>query len=375
MVEMKIMNTAKKIIELLKQTFKEWQEDHVSRLAAALAYYTIFSLAPLLIIAITIAGLLWSRDAVETQVLTQMQGLIGAQGAEFVEAMLQDASANIKGGIIATIVGVVLLIFGAIGVFKQLRDTLNTIWEIPAKETEGFWQSIKSTIAKNLFSFAMVVAVGFLLLVSLIISTSLTALGDYISTLLALPDFVLIILNFVVTLLVIGFVFALLFKFLPETSVAWKDVLLGGFVTAFLFMLGKYAIGLYLGNSSVGVSFGAAGSLAVLLVWIYYSAQIVFFGAEFTQVYANKYGSKIRPTGDTDATDPEPSSIKTPAMPRSTSFHKYPAGNTLPVRHVSPYSFQLLPQRQNTDSLQDSPRINFLDGSSASNEGQSRSLR
>ena len=287
------MKLIKNIISLFKQTYEEWQDDKVSRLAAALAYYTIFSLAPLLLIAITVAGLLWSRSAVESQVIGQMQGLLGADGADFIRNLLQNASININKGIWATIVGIFVLIFGSIGVFRELRNALNTMWGIVTPEIRGFWKNIKHFLLNNLLSFAMVLGVGFILLVSLFLSTALTALNGVVNTYFHIPQFLTGLLNTVLSLAIITLVFALLFRYLPETKVAWSDVFLGGFVTAVLFLLGKIAIGIYLGNSSVGTTFGAAGSLALLLIWVYYSAQILYFGAEFTQVYANSYGSII----------------------------------------------------------------------------------
>ncbi len=290
------MSRLKKILDLFKKTYDEWQDDNVSRLAAALAYYTIFSLAPLLIIAVTVAGFVWSRNEVESQVLYQVQGLLGENGAEFVQSLMQNASVNLDSGIFTTVIGVGALIFGSIGVFRELHNALNTMWGIEEKKVNRFWNSLKSVFLENFLSFAMVMGVGFVLLVSLIISTGLTALNRILTDYLLLSGFLMGVINTVVTLAVVTLVFALLFKYLPDTQVAWKDVFLGGFVTAILFSIGKYAIGIYLGNSSVGVTFGAAGSLALLLIWVYYSAQIFFFGAEFTQVYANQYGSKIRTT-------------------------------------------------------------------------------
>ncbi len=289
------MKFLKKLFGLLKQTFKEMQDDNVSRLAAALAYYTIFSLAPLLIIAITVAGFIWSQNAVESQVLLQMESLLGPQGTDFIRSLLDNASENLQGGggILTTVIGVGVLIFGAIKAFRELRESLNIIWEVETPKEKGIWNSLKAVLKRDVLSFAMVMGVGFLLLVSLIFSTLLSALGNVIQDFMPLPNVWMIVLNNLVSLLIFTLMFSLLYKYLPQTRVAWGDVVLGGFVTAILFLAGKFLIGLYLGNSSIGASFGAAGSLALLLVWIYYSAQIVFFGAEFTQVYANQYGSNI----------------------------------------------------------------------------------
>ena len=289
------MELLKKIFRLLKQTFKEYQEDNISRLAAALAYYTIFSLAPLLIIAISVAGFIWSQRAAESQVLAQMESLLGPQGTNFIQSLLDNASSHLQGGggVFTTVIGVGVLIFGSVKAFRELREALNTIWDVETPKQKGLWNSIKAVIKTDVLSFAMVMGVGFLLIVSLIFSTLLSTLGGILKNSLPLPNVWMAILNNLVTLFIFTIVFSILFKYLPQTRIAWGDVTLGGFVTALLFLAGKALIGLYLGNSSIGASFGAAGSLALLLVWIYYSAQILFFGAEFTQVYANQYGSNI----------------------------------------------------------------------------------
>lgn len=279
---------------LLKETFREWREDGANRLAAALAYYTTFSLAPLLVLIIAIAGLVGGHEAAQSQVMAQVQDLLGVQGREFVQGMIQSASRP-STGVTATIIGAVALLFGALGVFGELQNSLNTIWEVKPKPAKGFLDGIKRFVVKRLLSFTMVLGIGFLLLASLVISAALSALGEYIDTRLPFADFWLELINFIISFVVITFLFTMIFKFLPEINIAWKDVWLGAAVTSALFSLGKFLIGFYLGRSEVGNTFGAAGSLAILLIWIYYSAQILFFGAEFTQVYANKYGSKIVP--------------------------------------------------------------------------------
>jgi membrane protein len=278
--------------KLIRLSYQDWKEDKASRLAAALAYYTIFSLGPLLIIVIAVTGLFWQKEAVQTQVMNQVQGLVGPQGATFISDLLTSASSPTR-GIIATILGVITLIFGALGVFNELHNALNTIWGVEEKETKGFLQSIKKIIFNRLLSFAMILGIGFLLLVSLVISAGLSAVQETIGNAFPLSEFVLQLINLVISIGVITILFALIYKYLPDAEIAWRDVWLGTFVTAILFSLGKLLIGLYLGNSAIASSFGAAGSLVLLLVWIYYSAQILFFGAEFTQVYANNFGSKI----------------------------------------------------------------------------------
>jgi membrane protein len=252
----------------------------------------------LLIIVIAIAGLFWQQqDAVQQQVMGQIQSLVGADGAKFVSDLLTSASNPAK-GIIATIVGIITLLFGALGVFNELHNSLNIIWEVAEEKPKGFLQTIKKVIVDRFLSFTMILGIGFLLLVSLVISTGLSAVQTTISNSIPLSEIILQIINLVISIGAITVLFALIYKFLPDAEIAWRDVWLGAFVTAVLFSLGKLVIGIYLGNSAVGSSFGAAGSLVLLLVWIYYSAQILFFGAEFTEVYANNYGSKILPEGE-----------------------------------------------------------------------------
>ncbi|RPJ18541.1 MAG: YihY/virulence factor BrkB family protein [Chloroflexi bacterium] len=285
------------MFSLLRDTFREWREDGASRLAAALAYYTTFSLAPLLVLIIAIAGLVGGHEAAQNQTMAQVQDLLGTEGREFVQEMIENASRPAT-GVTATVIAVVTLLFGALGVFGELQNSLNTIWEVKPKPAEGFLDGVKRLVVKRLLSFTMVLGIGFLLLASLVVSAALSALGEYIGTALPLADLWLQLINFMISFLVIMLLFAMIFKFLPEVNIAWKDVWLGAAVTSFLFSLGKFLIGFYLGRSEVANTFGAAGSLAILLIWIYYSAQILFFGAEFTQVYSNRYGSKIVPDPD-----------------------------------------------------------------------------
>lgn len=284
---------------LFKLSYHDWKEDKASRLSAALAYYTIFSLAPMLLIILAVTSLFLSRDAVQTQVLNQVEGLVGAEGRTFMSDLLTSASSPAR-GILGTIVGVITLIFGALGVFNELHNALNTIWEVEEEEEtkSGFLEGIKKILFGRLLSFGMILGIGFLLLVSLVISAGLSAVQETVGNAIPLSEILLQILNLIISIGVITILFALIFKFLPDAEIAWRDVWLGAFVTALLFSLGKFLIGLYIGNSTVGSSFGAAGSLVLLLLWIYYSAQILLFGAEFTQVYANKFGSKIVPVGE-----------------------------------------------------------------------------
>ncbi len=276
--------------ELVKGAFVEWDEDKASRLAAALAYYTAFSLAPLLVISIGIAGLVLGERAAQGEIMAQLQGLLGAEGARLVEQMIA-ASRKPSESITATAIGIVVLLFGATGVFGQLQDALNTIWEVKPRPGRG-WRGI---VRDRFLSFTMVLGTGFLLLVSLVLSAGLAWLGDYLNSYFELPEAAFHVFNLILSLVLITLLFALIFKVVPDAKIAWRDVWIGAAITALLFSLGKFVIGLYLGKSTVASTFGAAASLAILLVWIYYSAQILFLGAEFTQVYATRFGSRIRP--------------------------------------------------------------------------------
>ncbi len=281
----------KVFLELLKQTFAEYNEDKVSRLAAALAYYTVFSIAPLLIIAIAIAGLVFGQEAAQGQIVGQIQGLVGRDGAEIIETAIKNASQP-KSGIIATVINIGVLLFGASGVFTQLQDALNTVWEVAPKPERGLF----NLVVQRFLSFAMVLVIAFLLLTSLVLSAALAALSSYGSALLPGFDVLWQVLNLVVSFGVITVLFALIYKFLPDAKIAWGDVWIGAAITSLLFAIGKFALGVYLGNASFGSTYGAAGSLVIILAWVFYSAQILFIGAEFTQVYASRFGSRIVPT-------------------------------------------------------------------------------
>lgn len=286
--------TFKDIIPLIKETFAEWSEDKAARLAASLAYYTVFSIPPLLIITLAIAGQVFDAEQAQDRLVGQIIGLVGADGARAIEDMIENAD---KPGesIPATIISVVILLFGASGVFGQLQEALNTIWEVAPKPGRG----ILGTITDRFFSFTMVLGIAFLLLVSLIVSAGLAALDEFVVGLLPGMELVMQIVSLLISFGVTAVLFALIFKIVPDVEVAWRDVWIGAPVTAALFEIGKFAIGYYLGNSAPASTFGAAGSLVVILLWVYYSAQILFLGAEFTQVYANKYGSRI--VADEDA--------------------------------------------------------------------------
>jgi membrane protein len=283
---------AKAVWGLIRETFQDWSEDKAPRLAAALAYYTIFSLAPLLVLVIAIAGfVLGNNDSIRQELLGQVQAMMGAEGAEAVNTLIQNTSQPGQ-GILATIIGIFTLILGATGVFGQLQDALNTIWEVEPKKGGGIMGMVKT----RFLSFTMVLGISFLLLVSLVVSAGLSLVNNYFSALLGPLGFLAQVINIVISLGVITLVFAMIFKILPDATVEWKDVWIGALVTAILFTIGKQLLGIYLGSSAPASAFGAAGSLVILLLWVYYSAQILFLGAEFTQVYARHHGSRIQPS-------------------------------------------------------------------------------
>jgi membrane protein len=283
-----------------KQTATEWSADRAPMLGAALAYYTVFSLAPLLVIVIAISGFVFGADAARGQVFDEVRGLIGDEGAKAIQDMVQSAGSQASAGILATIIGVTTLLLGASGVFGQLQTSLNIIWGVEPKPGRG----ISGMIKDRFLSFGFVLVVGFLLLVSLLLSAGITFVAEWVGGISDGTAILAQVVNIVMSLLVITFLFALIFKYLPDAVIAWHDVWPGTFLTAALFTLGKYILGLYLGTSSVSSSYGAAGSLVILLLWVYYSAQILFFGAEFTQVWANRFGTPVRPDADAVAVSP-----------------------------------------------------------------------
>lgn len=283
------MLKAKEIGSLLKAAATDWMDDKAPRLGAALAYYTIFSLAPMLIIAIALAGIFFGKEASQGMIETQLQNIMGAKGAETVQEMISNAHKNEKHGTIAAIIGIITLLFGASGVFGQLQDAMNTIWEVKPKPGRG----VKGFLRDRFTSFTMVLVIAFLLLVSLILSSLLTAFGEMLP--FGSPA-VMQVLNIALSFLVITLLFAMIFKIVPDANVRWKDVWVGAAITSLLFAVGKLLLSIYLAKGSATSVFGAAGSLVVLLIWVYYSAQILFFGAEFTQAYAIRYGSKVTPS-------------------------------------------------------------------------------
>jgi len=276
----------KEWIRLLKQTASSWSSDYCPSMGAAISYYTLFSIAPLLLIVIAVAGLVFGAEAARGEIFGQLNGLLGDEGAKAVEGILQAADKP-GAGIVSSIIGIVVLLLGATTVFNELQNALDRIWRAPARvQSSGIWNLLRT----RLLSFGMVFGIAFLLMVSLVVSAALAALGKWWTP--AGWEAVMHIVDIVVSFGLVTVMFALIYRYIPRVHVAWHDVWIGAAVTSLLFAIGKFAIGLYLGKSSVASSFGAAGSLVVLMVWVYYSAQIFLFGAEFTWVFANEYGSR-----------------------------------------------------------------------------------
>ena len=281
----------KGIVALFKNTASEWIQDKCPQLGAALAYFTVFSLAPLVLVLLAVFGLIFGgSDQARQKITEQLQYLIDPSGIKVIQDIATNAS-NPQAGILATTIGVVIALFGASGVFGQLQEALNTIWGVKPKPGGGIWGFIRT----RFLSFGMVGGVCFLLLVSLTIETLLKGLSAYLKNVMPGGDLVALVLFLIFDLVVIVLLFAMIFRYLPDAKIAWRDVWVGATLTAVLFALGKFVLGLYLGSGAAGSAYGAASSLITLLLWIYYAAQILLFGAEFTQVYANTYGTRVEP--------------------------------------------------------------------------------
>jgi membrane protein len=283
------------LLRLVKDTAQAWQEDKAPRLGAALAFYTALSLAPLILVVLAVAGLAFGEAAVQGELEWQARDMIGPHGAAAVQALVQAAHAP-GHGVVATIVGLFALFFGATSVVVELTDALNTIWRVPPRPYTSGLAGIGRLMKQRFISFTMILGIGFLLLVSLVVSAWLAALGAFFRKALPIPHAAMEILNFILSFLVITFLFALIYKVLPDVRLRWSDVAVGAAVTSLLFTLGKFLIGLYLGNTTFASAYGAAGSFLIVLVWVYYSAQVFFLGAEFTKIYTHEFGSSLRAT-------------------------------------------------------------------------------
>ena len=297
----------KEIPSLLKETYKDWMDDEPFDLSAIVAYYSIFSLPALLIIIVTIAGIAFGRDEVEKQLTGQIGNMIGADTAKDIHTMIASSQQQDNKGI-ALVVGIATLLFGATGVFMALQKSLNRVWEVKADPKKS---GIKTLLKARAMSFGIIMALGFLLLISLALTTGLTALSGWIEA--RMPDFFLYIfyvINFIITLAIITLLFAMLFRFLPDVTIEWKSVWTGAFITALLFVIGKYALAFYFGQAEPGSTYGAAGSIILILLWVSYSCLIMFFGAEFTQVYAKRYGHSIEPNDNAIRIDDDYETLK-----------------------------------------------------------------
>ncbi|MDQ2710733.1 MAG: YihY/virulence factor BrkB family protein [Acidobacteriota bacterium] len=275
----------KQAIPLLKETYNQWSDHQAPRLGASVAFYSLLSFAPLLILATAVIALVFGQTSAQGALVGEARQWIGNRGAETVQGLLKNAQKP-SSGVFASVIAFATLLFGASGVFTELQDALNLMWDVKPKEGGG----LMSIVKQRIFSFGMVLSIGFLLLVSLVVSTALAFIGHAFGQIFPLPNIVLHILNFAVSFLVITVLFALMFRYVPAAKISWRDAIVGATVTALLFSIGKFLLGLYLGKASVGSTYGAAGSLVAVIVWIYYSAQIFFFGAEFTHVYAEAHG-------------------------------------------------------------------------------------
>lgn len=278
----------KRVWKLLKQAVKEWQQDKVPILAAALAYYMVFSVAPMVIIVIAVVGFIVGESVARQEVIQQMEALIGPDATESVRIVLQNQFKP-SSNIIATVVGIITVIFGATTVVVQLKQALNMIWDVQPKPGQG----VKGFIKTRILSVLMVMGIGLILLLSLILSAVLAGVDRLLEQYLSVPSIVWSLTDNLISVILMTLLFGQIYRVLPDVEISWKDVAVGSVITAVLFTLGKAGISIYLGNSSVGSAYGAAGSLVIFLMWVFYSAQIFLFGAEITKVWARTYGSKI----------------------------------------------------------------------------------
>ena len=277
------------IWKMLNQTFRDFSDDGALRLSAALAYYALLSLAPLLLLILSVAGLIWGRDAVSGRLVQEMGGMVGNKGAEAAQLILSNQQES-RQGIWVTLMGIIVLVLGATGVFLQLQDALNIIWDVRPQPGHG----IRGFLRSRLISVGALASLGFMFLISLAASTALSGLHDYLGERLGSAVWLLYAFNLIVSLGLFTLLFAAIFKFLPDVLISWRDVWIGALFTAIMFVIGKYLIGLYLGRSSIASAYGAAGSIVVFAIWSYYACLIMFLGAEFTQVFAQRSGREVR---------------------------------------------------------------------------------
>jgi len=313
----------RQLFGIFKQAAKDFSADSAPRLGASVAFYTIFSISPLFIILIAIASLWYGAEAARGQLQAPLTGLLGPKSADFIQSMISQPGTQ-KNGIIATVIAVITLLLGSSGVFLELQAALNRVWEVKQAPGGGIWSFIKHRV----LSFAMVLTIGFLLLVSLVLTAAISSFGKVLSGATPQLEVISQILNFVVSFGVITLLFALIFKYMPDVHLPWSDVWFGAAITSMLFVIGKFALGYYLAKKSVNSPFGAAGSLVTVLLWVYYSAQILFFGAEITQAHAKEHGSKIVPKQHAEVNhedhrkDESPTDGLKPKAPRPHPVHE-----------------------------------------------------
>jgi len=328
-------------LDVLKTTFQEWQEDDAPQLAASLAFYTALSLAPLLLVVLAILGFFFGDEAARGQIVAQLSDELGRDISGFIETVIENSDES-SGGILSTVVGLVMLVVGATGVFTQLQSALNKIWDI---EVDG---GIMVMIEKRLLSFSIIITLAFLLLVSLVINSVISGLDQFLAGLFPALTIVVQIATTLISLGVSILLFAIIYKFMPDAKIKWREVLIGATVTGILFTVGRFILSLYLGNVGVASSFGAAGSFLVILLWVYYSAQIVLFGAEFTQVYARRYGTDIVPEEGAVSLSED-----TQATPHDADVQHEPIPDERPVSNPLPLPVQTAERPQLNASMAD----------------------
>lgn len=316
---------------LLKETVTEYINDGAMSRGAAIAYYTVFSIAPLLVICIAIAGLVFGEEAARGAIVEQLRGLMGKEGAEAVQSMVESAS-NVKAGIWATVIGVVTLLVTSTGVFGELQTSLNAIWKAQPSSDDAVTDVVKT----RALGLGLVASLGFLLIVSLVVSTGLSALGDYLNALLPGMGTIMQVVSFLVSFVLVAALFAVIYKVLPDRVLSYRDVAIGAVVTAFLFTVGKTLISLYIGSSQVASSYGAAGALIVVLLWVYYSSQIFLLGAEFTKVWSIHYGTMAGQGDEVKAPEgPHPSQAQPAPSGAAASKPSAPAAGVAVARHAA----------------------------------------
>lgn len=289
----------RQVVELLRRSLQEWGEDKAPRQAAALAYYSLFALGPLLLVAVFVAGLLFGTEAATRAITAEFGRLIGKEGADALQDLMAGGMRKTSSAI-GIAVGAVAVLFGAAGVFSQLRESLNVVWEVQEKVPEGWKAKVAAAVRRNFLGFVSLLGILFLLIVGLALNAVITALASHAQGVLSGPDWLWQAVSVVLALAILTVAFAFMFRFLPNAKVAWRDVSVGAAVTGLLFVVGQTLIGLYLAKAATATRYGAAGAVLVILLWLYYSCLILLFGAELTQVYANVHGSKVKPTGQAE---------------------------------------------------------------------------